>query len=157
MSREELRDRLCVLLGGRSAEELSCGDVSTGAEDDLERATEPARAMICRFGMSEALGAVSWRRSEPMRWFAGTGDQTIDASEETARAIDAEVRALVEAEHARARGLLAERAETLELVARELLERETVEGDRLRELVRTPTARDPAPACANGATRNVAA
>jgi cell division protease FtsH len=155
MSREELRDRLCVLLGGRSAEELSCGDVSTGAEDDLERATELARAMVCRFGMSEALGPVHWSRAQPVRFLAGTRDDATDASEETARAIDAEVRALIEAEHARARDLLAERSATLELIADELLARETLEGARLQEIVRSrDAARDP---LARSATRGVAA
>nr|WP_236644265.1 hypothetical protein [Sorangium cellulosum] len=56
MTRDELRDRLCVMLGGRIAEELCCGDISTGAQNDLERATETARQMVCRFGMSDVLG-----------------------------------------------------------------------------------------------------
>ena len=60
MTREELLDRICVMLGGRVAEELACADISTGAQNDLERASETARQMVCRFGMSEALGPVTF-------------------------------------------------------------------------------------------------
>ena len=135
MSRTELLDRLCVLLGGRSSEELSCGDVSTGSGDDLERATELARAMVCRFGMSDALGPVTWRR-EPLTLLNGSANETSGTSEETACAIDREVRSLIEAQHERARAILSGRSAALEAIAGELLAQETLDGAKLQEIVR---------------------
>ena len=135
MSRTELLDWLCVLLGGRSSEELSCGDVSTGSGDDLERATELARAMVCRFGMSDALGPVTWRR-EPLTLLNGSANETSGTSEETACAIDREVRSLIEAQHERARAILSGRSAALEAIAGELLAQETLDGAKLQEIVR---------------------
>jgi cell division protease FtsH len=145
MTRDELHDRLCVLLGGRSAEEVACGDPSTGAQDDLERATEIARQMVCRFGLSDALGPVTWGRSASMRFLQLPGDAPIerDFSEETARAIDAEVRRIVETEHARARRLLQERRRVLEAIAAELLAHETLDRSRLEEIVGKSGAKTP--------------
>ncbi len=135
MSRTELLDRICVLLGGRSSEELSCGDVSTGASDDLERATELARAMVCRFGMSDGLGPVTWKR-EPLALLGASANETSGTSEETACAIDREVRSLIEAQHERARAILSGRSIVLEAIAAELLVHETLDGARLQEMLR---------------------
>ncbi len=135
MTREELLDRICVLMGGRAAEETVCGDVSTGAEDDLERATELARMMVTRFGMSEALGAQTFGRSAATRLFPGdVGDR--DYGDETARAIDAEVKAILGREHARARKLLDERRSALDAIGKELLEHETLQREGLETIVR---------------------
>ncbi len=135
MTREELRDRLCVMLGGRSAEEIACGDVSTGAVDDLERATMLARQMVRRFGMSDELGPVTWGAGEALRFLPMSETVEKDYSEETARAIDAEVRRIVEREHERAVRLLRERKASLEAIARALLTRETLDAKQLDELV----------------------
>ena len=136
MSRDELKDRICVLLGGRSAEEVSGRGTSTGAEDDLERATELARAMVCRFGMSDSLGPVTWRRDSAMRFMTGPSAEAgvRDISEETARAIDAEIRLLVETQHKRAHDILESRLAALKAIADELLVHETLEGSRLRQI-----------------------
>ncbi len=137
MTRDELDDRVCVLLGGRSAEELACQDVSTGAEDDLERATELARHMVCRFGMSDKLGPVTYSRSSASRllpWSPELADSS-NLSEETARLIDAEIKAIVTREHARAREALASRRKALDAIARELLVHETLQGSELDALV----------------------
>ena len=104
LTREELEDRLCVLLGGRSAEEAACGTISTGAQDDLEQATAIAKQMVCRLGMSRALGPLTWGRTDSLRLVKGPEVVERDYSEETARAIDAEVRRIVEVGHTRARG-----------------------------------------------------
>ena len=138
MTADELRDRLCVMFGGRSAEEIACGAISTGAEDDLERATEVARQMVCRFGMSEALGAATWGRPRSTRLLQLPGEFAIepDFSEETSRLIDAEVRRMLDAEHGRARGLLQDRREALDTIAHELLVRETLERAELEAIVR---------------------
>ena len=135
MTREELLDRICVMLGGRSAEELACGDVSTGAVDDLERATVLARQMVRRFGMSEALGPVTWGASDAFRFLPTSAGAERDYSEETARAIDAEVRRIVERSHERAVALLRQRKASLEAIAAALLARETLDAKQLDELL----------------------
>jgi cell division protease FtsH len=125
----ELRDRLCVLMGGRSAEEIALGVVSTGAQDDLDRATEIARQMVCRFGMSDALGPVSWGRPEATRFLIPPAQDEDGRrfSEQTARAIDAEVRRIVDEAHGCARGILHERRALLDAISAELLVRETLD------------------------------
>jgi cell division protease FtsH len=145
MTRDELLDRLCVLLGGRSAEELACGAVSTGAQDDLERASEIARQMVCRFGMSESLGNVTWGRPGASRFlsFPGEGGAERDFSEETARAIDAEVRRIVKGAHDRALELLHTRREALDSIAAELLSHETLERAQLEALVHEASGQVP--------------
>src|SRR5262249_55944846 len=140
MTREELRDRICAMLGGRAAEELVCDDISTGAQNDLERATETARQMVCRFGMSERLGPVTFGRPVGMRFLempVSLGEER-NFSEETARAIDAEVRSIIEAQHGRARQILEQRREVLEEIAKRLLVEETLEREALEELARPP-------------------
>jgi cell division protease FtsH len=137
MTRSELHDRLCVLLAGRAAEEVASGDISTGAKDDLEQATLLAREMVCRFGMSDALGPVALGRSEAMRFLLPLGDAgDRDYSEETGRAIDAEVRRSIEDAHHRAVEILRERHETLTAITAELVAKETIEGAELEAIVR---------------------
>ncbi len=140
MTREELRDRICVMLGGRAAEELCCEDISTGAQNDLERATETARQMVCRFGMSEKLGPLTYGRPAGMRFLEAPvmlGEER-NFSEETAQAIDAEVRSLVDAEHKRARAILTERRAVLDAIAERLLAVETLERAELEKMVGEP-------------------
>ncbi len=135
LTREELVDRLCVMMGGRAAEELACDAVSTGAQDDLERATEIARQMVMRWGMSE-LGPVVWGRREGLRFldrFGGAEERNFSA--ETAQAIDREIVELVKSQHDRAVQLLSERRHLLEELARRLITKETLEGAELLELV----------------------
>jgi cell division protease FtsH len=140
MTREELVDRLCVLLGGRVAEELACADVSTGAEDDLERASEIARQMVCRFGMSDVLGPMTFGR--PGARFLNTGDAPEkNYADETACVIDAEVHGLIEREHARARSILGERHDALHAIAGELLVHETLQRAEIEALAKVGAKR----------------
>jgi len=135
MTEQELLDKVCVLLGGRVAEEVAFGDASTGAQDDLLKATDVARSMVRCYGMSEALGPLSFERDgRPL--FLRTGEPLgrPDTSEEVLRQIDAEVRRIVETQQARARKLLEEREALLREAAGALLERETLSGEELREL-----------------------
>ncbi len=138
MTRDELRDRICVLLGGRTAEELACNDISTGAEDDLERATEIARHMVCRFGMSDALGPLTFGGNPASRFlpWAPEFGQSRTFSEETLRLIDKEVKAIVVAEHARAHEQLTRQNKVLDAIARELLAHETLQRAELEAIVR---------------------
>jgi cell division protease FtsH len=140
LTREELRDRICVLLGGRAAEELACEDVSTGAQDDLERATEMARHMVCRFGMSDVLGPMTFGRASQSS-FLGLSDssEARNFSEETARTIDAEVKSLMEAEHQRALRQLTERRSALDAIARELMAHETLQRRELEDIAQRST------------------
>jgi cell division protease FtsH len=135
MSRQEILDRLVVLLGGRVAEETTVGEISTGAQDDLLNATDLARRMVRELGMSESMGLASF---EPRRGLQGdrwpTGGSH-DYSDETARAVDAEVGRLLGEAQARARAMLAEHGDALERIARRLLEAETMTGEELRALV----------------------
>ncbi len=141
MTRSELVDRIAVMVGGRAAEELVLGEVSTGAQNDLERATELARQMVTRFGMSEELGPVAYGRSQASPFLSqGPGFEERNYSEETGRAIDAEIRTLVEDQYARAKALLAERRPALEAMVEELLGRETLDRDRLDALLGQTTS-----------------
>jgi cell division protease FtsH len=135
MTREELLDRLCVLVGGRVAEEIIFEDISTGAQNDLQKATDIARSMVTEYGMSEKLGLVAYEQ-ERRPLLVDTGrTPSKEFSEETARDIDTEVARLVEEAHERVRKMLTERREQLEIVSQKLLEQETLTGDELRELV----------------------
>jgi cell division protease FtsH len=132
MTRSELEDRIAVLLGGRVAEELVYGEVSTGAHNDLERATELARLMVTKYGMSERVGLATYGERQSM-FLKGTGiGGEREYSEATARTIDEEVRALLERTHDRVLGMLTTRKAVLVAAARELKRTETLEGERLR-------------------------
>jgi cell division protease FtsH len=135
MTREELLDRLSVLVGGRVAEEIVFGDISTGAQNDLQKATDIARSMVTEYGMSEKLGLVTYEKERrPLMLDTGSAPAK-EYSDETAKDIDAEVSLLVEKAHERVKRILTERREQLEIVSQKLLEQETVTGDELRELV----------------------
>jgi cell division protease FtsH len=136
MTRSELEDRIAVLLGGRVAEELVYGEVSTGAHNDLERATELARLMVMKYGMSERVGLATYGERMPqfLKGVAGWGGER-DFSEDTARSIDAEVRDMLERLHDRVHGILTTKKAALRAGAAELKQIETLEGERLRRVL----------------------
>jgi cell division protease FtsH len=134
VTRAELRDRICVMLGGRAAEEACCGDVSSGAHNDLERATETARQMVTRLGMSDKLGPATFGRVSGVR-FLDVAAEERNYSERTAQEIDAEVKAILDGEQERARGILATRREALDAMAARLLEVETLDRAEIEALV----------------------
>jgi len=134
MTRSELLDRLDVLLGGRVAEELTFGDVSTGAQDDLQRATDIARHMITRYGMSETLGLATFEPPRPL-FLPGATSGPKEYSERTAEAIDAEIQTLLEAAHRRVRETLTAKRPTLEALAKRLIEKEIVDRETLAKLI----------------------
>ncbi|NLI81352.1 MAG: ATP-dependent metallopeptidase FtsH/Yme1/Tma family protein [Deltaproteobacteria bacterium] len=133
MTRDELLSRLKVLLGGRASEEIMFGDVSTGAQNDLQRATDIARSMVMEYGMSDRLGPLSYTR-EPRSPYLEMMQRSRerDFSERTAQSIDEEVMRIVEDAHDKVRVLLRQRRAQLERLARVLLEKETIEGDELK-------------------------
>jgi cell division protease FtsH len=136
MTKSELLDRMAVLLGGRVAEELVFGEVSTGAQNDLQRATDIARSMVTEYGMSNRLGLVAYereRRSMLLPESFTPGGKTY--SEEKAAEIDEEISKVVEDTHQRVRGILGEKREVLKKLAKLLLEKEIVQGDEMRALM----------------------
>jgi cell division protease FtsH len=136
LTRSELEDRIAVLLGGRVAEEIIYGEISTGAHNDLERATEMARLMVMQYGMSEQLGPMTFGGGQQAVFLRGSGlPQEREYSEESARRIDAETRAIIDRIYDRVRALLTTRKRVLVEAATELKQKETLEGDRLRELL----------------------
>jgi len=137
MTREELENKMAVLLGGRASEVLEFNELSTGAADDLAKATDIARSMVMRYGMDEKLGLVSYEQPQ-YHFLPGLTDERAEIrhySETTAREIDEAVHDLVGAAFDKARALLAQRRELLTRCAQQLLEEETLSREALIELV----------------------
>ena len=137
LTQSELESRIQVLLGGTIAEEMVYADVSTGAQNDLERASEIARAMVMEYGMSR-LGRVNFRESNRSPFLAGAGGEIAAArshSEATAREIDQEVKRIIDQAIERVRRILESRRGALEAIARKLMETEVIDGAELRGLV----------------------
>jgi cell division protease FtsH len=140
MTRAELLDRLDVLLGGRVAEELILGDISTGAQDDLQRATDLARHMVARYGMSEALGLATFEAPRQALFLNVPSMAQREYSEETARRIDAEIQRLLEASHGRVRETLTAKRDLLASLGKLLIEKEVVNRDDLTALLASAPA-----------------
>jgi cell division protease FtsH len=136
MTRSELLDRIRGMLGGRAAEETALREVSTGAENDLERATALARQMVCVFGMSTEIGLVRCVQ-RPNAMFSPESDGVFqrDCSEHTAEQIDAEVKKILDAAYADARKILNDHRDQLDLVAGELLKCETMDARTFNRLI----------------------
>ena len=139
-SRQELTERLSSLLGGRMAEELVLGDISTGAGSDIRRATEIARNMVTRYGMSQRLGNVVFDSGHDEVFIGRSMAQTKNYSEEVAAIIDEEVKSLIDNAYARCRRILTEQRPALELVARYLLEFETMDAAAFQQVFDDPAA-----------------
>ena len=123
------------MLGGRAAEEVKYGEVSTGAQNDLERATAMARQMVCMYGMSERVGLVHCIHREGMFLPLESGDGHVDCSESTAQVIDEEVKQLLDTAYADAKKILTDHQDQLELVAGELLTKETLDAEAFNNLL----------------------
>ncbi len=135
-SRDYLIDQIAILLGGRIAEEITMqGAMTTGAGNDLERATELARRMVCEWGMSEAMGPLTFGKKEEQIFLGREIAQHQDYSEDTALKIDHEVKRFVTDNYERARGVLTQHKTSLEKVAAELLVREVLDGEQVRRIV----------------------
>ncbi|WP_269801652.1 ATP-dependent zinc metalloprotease FtsH [Paratractidigestivibacter faecalis] len=134
-SRDEMLDQIAVLLGGRTAEELFCGDITTGASNDLERATKIAREMVTRYGMSEELGTQVFGEAQHEVFLGRDYAQKNDYSAETAKRIDDEIERIMREAHDRAREVLSARGDQMRTMAEVLLDRETVEGPAVNALL----------------------
>ena len=142
MTMADLRHQLAVLLGGRTSEEVALGEVSTGAQNDLQRATDIARAMVTEYGMSPEMGLVSYDNSRRRAIFLDVpgGNERGPYAENTAQRIDAEVRRIIDEAHGTARRLLEDHREHLEALTARLLEKEVLDGDEVRALLGLPPA-----------------
>ncbi len=135
LTRSELLDRLAVLLGGRVAEELVFNEISTGAQNDLQRASDIARAMVTEYGMSDAMGLVSYERSRQPMFLPESFSTGKVYSEAKAAQIDDEVARFVDEAHQRVRKILSERRTVLDALAHLLSQQESVQGDELRKML----------------------
>jgi len=139
MQRGDLESQLAVLLGGRTAEEIALREISTGAQNDLQRATDIARAMVTEFGMSDELGAINYDGNKRARFLDIPMPMERGLyGEETAQKIDAEIKRILTTAHDKAREILSSNREKLERVTRRLLDVEVMEGDELRRLLSLP-------------------
>ncbi len=134
-SRRELNERLAGLLGGRVSEQIFLGDISTGAGNDIERATALARQMVTVYGMSDQLGTINFRSDGDEVFIGRTMGHARPYSEEVAAQIDSEVKALIDTAYARCQDILRERAEKVHAVAKYLLDNEVMEADAFQKVM----------------------
>ncbi len=149
-SRDYLNDQIAILLGGRLAEELTNGNITTGAGNDLDRATEMARRMVCEWGMSESIGPLTYGKKEEQVFLGRDFAQSQDYSEGTAIRIDQEIKRIVTDNYDRGRALLSSRKEELVRIAEELLIREVLDADQVTRLAKGLPIEDPARDPASG-------
>ncbi len=143
LTREDLVSQLSVLLAGRSAEEIAFGRISTGAQNDLQRATDIARSMVTEFGMSDLLGAVNYNGNKRPVFLESPFAPERNYSEETALKIDTEVKRILGEAHDTARRVLRERRATLDALSERLLEKEVIEAEELKAIMGSVPPRDP--------------
>ena len=149
-SKKELEDRIATCLGGRVAEQLVLGDISTGAGSDIQRASAIARDMVMRYGMSDELGSVTFENGHDEVFIGRSMAQAKSWSEETASLIDGEVRALIDRASARCEEILRRRRQELEVTARYLLDHETMDGETFAKVFDDPKAEELAPYLGSG-------
>ena len=139
MTKTELLDRLAVLLGGRVAEEIIFGEISTGAHNDLQRSTDIATSMVKEYGMSETLGYVTFEKEKQPLFLPSSFLSSKEYSEDTARQIDAEVKKIIDETYDRVKGILTSQKDKLKELAQLLLEKEVVEEADLKKIVHPPS------------------
>jgi cell division protease FtsH len=136
MSETEIQGQIATLLGGRSAEEIIFGSITTGAANDLQRATDLAERMVTTYGMSKVLGPLAYQQGQQNAFL---GNEAMNprrlVSPQTAEAIDQEVKGIVESAHDHALAILKQNRELLETISAKLLEKEVIEGSELHELL----------------------
>jgi Peptidase family M41 len=134
-TKAELTDTMAMTLGGRAAEEIVFGEITTGASNDLEKVTATAKQMVMRFGMSEKLGPRVFGHDHGMPFLGREFSAEPDYSDEIAREIDDEIRRIVEGAHQQAKDILSERRESLKTISEILLKRETIEREQFEALL----------------------
>jgi cell division protease FtsH len=134
LSKEELEDRIAVMMGGRAAEEVVLGSISTGASDDIQKATELARRMVTEFGMSEKLGPLRYA-AQQLQYLPGASQESSAMSSQKRAEIDDEITRIVTEQHQRVCNLLRQHRDSLDILANTLLERETIDGSLVNEIL----------------------
>jgi len=134
-TKNELLAEITLMLGGRASEEINLNDVTTGAQNDLEMATQMARRMVTQFGMSEKLGHLTLGRREGLVFLGRDIFEEKNYSEETARLIDEEVKKIIDTAYTKAKNLLLENKDKLTLLANTLLEKEVLDGEEVKKLL----------------------
>ena len=134
LSRRELEERIAVCLGGRVAEQLVLGDISTGASSDIQKASQTARAMVTKYGMSDKLGTIAYGNESDEIFIGRSMAQARTYSEEVAGQIDQEVKAIVDRAYTRCEDILTRRRKELDTIAQYLLEHETMDGQEFAKV-----------------------
>jgi cell division protease FtsH len=145
LGRQYLLDRIAIMLGGRAAEKIVFEDLTSGAGDDLKKATQLARRMVCQWGMSEKLGPVTYRQGEPHPFLGREIAEQRDFSEHTARQIDEEVKRITQEMQDRAEEVLRSNRERLDTLAEALLEQETLDNEHVNEVLNLSDGESKAP------------
>jgi cell division protease FtsH len=141
--RDYLLARIAVLFGGRVAEELFMKQMTTGASNDFERATQMARDMVTRYGMSDVLGPMVYAENEGEVFLGRSITKTVNMSEETMRTVDGEIRRIIDEQYRLARRLLEENRDKVEAMAKALLEWETIDADQILDIIEGRPPRPP--------------
>jgi cell division protease FtsH len=143
MDRERMLNTIAVLFGGRIAEEVFMGQMTTGASNDFERATSIARDMVTRYGMSDLLGPMVYADNEGEVFLGRSVTKTTNMSEETMRKVDQEIRRIIDEQYAVARKLIEENRDKIEAMAKALLEWETIDADQIEDIIAGRPPRPP--------------
>jgi len=143
--RKEMLDDIAMIMGGRIAEEIVSEDISTGAAMDIQQGTKIARAMVCEYGMSDKLGMVQYGDNDEYVFLGREMGRSKVYSEDTARQIDAEIKRIIDEQYQIAKDLIMGNVDKLEIIAKSLLEYETLEGAQVEEIVRTGKFTPPTP------------
>jgi cell division protease FtsH len=156
MDREQILQNISVLFGGRIAEEIFMNQMTTGASNDFERATEMARNMVMRWGMSDSLGPMVYGENEGEVFLGRSVTTHKNVSESTLQQVDAEIRRLIDQQYGIARKLIEENREKVEIMAKALLEWETLDAEQINDIMegRSPRPPKPAPAPAQQPPRD---
>jgi cell division protease FtsH len=142
MKKTELLNKIASLLGGRAAEEIVFGDISTGAHNDLSRATDIARSMVKEYGMSRTVGQVYFAREKKARYLDVPMEGAVEYSEATAQLIDKEVADIIGEQYEKALGILKDKKDILNVASKVLLEKEKIDGEELKQLMEKTTKKD---------------
>jgi cell division protease FtsH len=148
-TRDYLNDWIAILLGGRIAEEITFDSMTTGAGNDLERSTEMARKMVCEYGMSDAMGPLTFGKKEEQIFLGREIAQHQDYSEDTAIRIDQEIKRIVTTNYTKARGVLEGNRTALDRIAEQLLLREVLDAEQVRRLAAGEALEEKVPAAAS--------
>jgi cell division protease FtsH len=145
--KDKMLGEITILFGGRIAEEIFVGQMSTGASNDFSRATKLARAMVTRFGMSEKLGVMVYEDSQQEGYFGGPSKTISEATQQT---VDAEIRSILDTQYAVSRKLLEENRDKVEAMTKALLDWETIDSDQISDIMQ---GLDPRPPKVSGSIR----